>query len=235
MSLTLTDHSERAILLKGATDDHTDEIKAMWGQWNAKAGGWVFAKRRRSQLEEWLEDNTLIAAFTKAAITEKAAKRPTWEDIEARQAIVRSWWMELQTSRGLQSWQLCFNSRCTKRAGCCKYDKRTIEISSRYIVVAAEAEAKDTLLHEAAHALAGHKAGHGPEWKHVAQAIGCTAQRCHTVVFATNKAKAVGTCVCPGKEHHFHRLTKQLRKALAGHAVWKCKVCKHNVSCKACE
>ena len=48
----------------------------------------------------------------------------------------------------------------------------------------AEADVRDTILHEIAHALAGPKHNHDKVWREKARAIGCTAERCHNVVFA---------------------------------------------------
>ncbi len=36
---------------------------------------------------------------------------------------------------------------------------------------------RNTILHEIAHALTGHKAGHNAEWRNMAIAIGCDGQR----------------------------------------------------------
>ncbi len=43
-----------------------------------------------------------------------------------------------------------------------------------------EAEVRDTLLHEIAHALTGSRAGHGPAWQKVALAIGAKPRRCYS-------------------------------------------------------
>ncbi len=38
---------------------------------------------------------------------------------------------------------------------------------------------RDTLLHEIAHALAGHRAGHGPVWRKIAREVGAKPKRCY--------------------------------------------------------
>jgi hypothetical protein len=58
MGFTLNDYSEKAILLTGDTKDHREDLKAMYGKWMSKEEGWVFSKKRRAQLEEWIEDNS---------------------------------------------------------------------------------------------------------------------------------------------------------------------------------
>jgi predicted SprT family Zn-dependent metalloprotease len=42
-----------------------------------------------------------------------------------------------------------------------------------------EAEVRDTLLHEIAHALAGPLAGHGLAWRELALKVGATPKRCY--------------------------------------------------------
>lgn len=58
----------------------------------------------------------------------------------------------------------------------CRYSKKTIYVD----VLVAEwpwRKQRDTILHEVAHALAGHKAGHGPRWFRIAERIGVRGKR----------------------------------------------------------
>lgn len=70
----------------------------------------------------------------------------------------------------LDNWQLVINPRPKLRAGCCKWRPRIIELSEW--ILKSRPDAVDTLLHEAAHALAGPGAGHGPRWKLWAERLG---------------------------------------------------------------
>lgn len=72
----------------------------------------------------------------------------------------------------------------TRRAGCCNYRDRTISISYELARTATDAEIREVLLHEIAHALAGRKHHHDAHWKKVAQEIGCSGARCHTLQFS---------------------------------------------------
>ena len=86
-------------------------------------------------------------------------------------------------SRIESDYVLKFNNNIS-RAGVCKYHTHSltgiIEISRVYInsPKVTEAMVKNTVLHELAHAIAGHAAGHGPVWKSVAKSIGCDGERC---------------------------------------------------------
>lgn len=95
------------------------------------------------------------------------------------------------------------------RAGVCKYDKKTIELSQFFIENSTKAEVKNVVLHELAHAITGPHVQnpHGEEWKTAAKNIGCDAKRtCH---FAPNKSVYVIACD-KGCFFRKHRLTKRL-------------------------
>ena len=79
----------------------------------------------------------------------------------------------LMDTHGLNDWTLAFvESR--RRLGDCSYNHRLIRIARHHAIEHAEADIRDTVLHEIAHALAGHAAGHGPIWKAIARRIGAT-------------------------------------------------------------
>lgn len=80
---------------------------------------------------------------------------------------------DLMDRHGLRDWTLAFvESR--RRLGDCRYDQQLIRIARHHAIEHPEADIRDTVLHEIAHALAGHAAGHGPVWKTVARRIGAT-------------------------------------------------------------
>ena len=84
---------------------------------------------------------------------------------------------------GLKRWSFQFDD-AIRRAGSCIHGARVITLSRLYCLNAPEADVRDTILHEIAHALAGPKHNHDKVWREKARAIGCTAERCHNVVFA---------------------------------------------------
>ena len=82
---------------------------------------------------------------------------------------------DLMDAHGLDDWTLAFvESR--RRLGECWYDHQLIRIARHHAIEDPEPEIRDTVLHEIAHALAGHAAGHGPVWKAIARRIGATPQ-----------------------------------------------------------
>ncbi|MBZ2196753.1 SprT-like domain-containing protein [Occultella gossypii] len=116
---------------------------------------------------------------------------------------------ELMAEHGLTGWTFGFDN-AKRRAGACRYDRRRITIS-RYLTALHEpAQVRDTLLHEIAHALAGHGAGHGPRWRRIALEIGCTAQRRVPAGAGEVPAPWVGTCPAGHEHARFRRPTRAL-------------------------
>ena len=105
---------------------------------------------------------------------------------------------------GLESWSFQFDN-ARNRAGCCNYTIRVISLSRLYCLKAGQDQVRDTILHEIAHALAGHGHNHDAKWKSIARSIGCTADRCHSVDFAP--AKYIVSCLrCGWHEKKNRRL-----------------------------
>jgi len=77
---------------------------------------------------------------------------------------------------GLTDWSLKFNNRLTRALGRCLFVQKTIELQTRFVKENSEAVVLDTIRHEIAHALAGHKAGHGYEWKMWAVKVGANPE-----------------------------------------------------------
>lgn len=111
---------------------------------------------------------------------------------------------ELMAQHGIGDWTLAFD-RAKRRAGMCRYDTRTISISRHLTELHSEADVRDTLLHEIAHALVGPGQGHGPTWRKVARSLGCSAQRALSPDVPTPEAPWVGTCPAGHEHSRFRR------------------------------
>ena len=78
-----------------------------------------------------------------------------------------------------------------------------ITLSGPYTDLLPEDEIRDVILHEIAHALAGHDHGHDYYWKSIARRIGCSAMRC-AQPSERIAPTLVGMCAA-GHTHNAHR------------------------------
>ena len=100
---------------------------------------------------------------------------------------VRVWAQALIGMHLDDTWSFDFD-HAKRRAGLCDYRRKRITVS-RYLAARFEDdEIHQTLLHEVAHAVAGHTAAHGPEWKRVAMDLGYVGGPTHHGETATELA-----------------------------------------------
>ncbi|CAD6004832.1 SprT-like domain-containing protein [Agreia sp. COWG] len=109
-------------------------------------------------------------------------------------------------------WSFGFDNAKT-RAGLCSFTTKRITVSRYLATTFDDDEVHQVLLHEVAHALAGHRAGHGPTWRSVAESIGCDGSRTHDGSVANELAPWIG--VCPGGHPHY-RYRKPARPMACG-------------------
>lgn len=91
-----------------------------------------------------------------------------------------------------------------------------IELSKNYINSKKKVKREDiknTILHEIAHALVGHKEGHNKVWKDKAIEIGCTGDRCCQRFYEISEYKYNLICE-EGCKIPRHRLSKKFKDAL---------------------
>lgn len=118
----------------------------------------------------------------------------------AELALVRARAEALLSAHLDPSWSFGFDT-AKKRAGLCNYTARRITVSRHLAARWHDDDVEQVLLHEVAHALAGHRAGHGPRWLTIARRIGYTGSRLHDGEIATELAPWVGQC--PGGHTHY--------------------------------
>jgi predicted SprT family Zn-dependent metalloprotease len=83
----------------------------------------------------------------------------------------------LMNEHGLREWRLMFD-HARRRFGACHYAKRTITLSRVLVPLNDEAQVRDTVLHEIAHALTPGD-GHGARWKRKCLELGAEPARCY--------------------------------------------------------
>jgi predicted SprT family Zn-dependent metalloprotease len=120
---------------------------------------------------------------------------------------------KLMTEHGLAGWQFGFN-RNVRRAGVCRYPTRgrpgRIELSAHFVARNPEAEVRDTLLHEIAHALVGPGHGHDEVWKAKCVAVGARPERCYGEAVEMPRGRWRAACPGCGREFDRHRRPPRL-------------------------
>lgn len=80
---------------------------------------------------------------------------------------------------GLVGWTFSLNNNKT-RVGVCKYRYKRIEASALFIKNMTEAQVRNVITHEVAHALVGYGHGHDAVWARMHRSLGGDGKRCQT-------------------------------------------------------
>ena len=120
-------------------------------------------------------------------------------DLRAALTLAQS----LLAEHGLGDWTVTLD-RAKTRAGACRYARRQVSLSGPLTALHSEAEVRDTILHEIAHALVGPQHRHDEVWRAKAVEIGCSGQRCVPADAPRVAGAWVGRCP-DGHERHRHR------------------------------
>ena len=115
----------------------------------------------------------------------------------------------LMADHGLTGWRLVFDSAKT-RAGVCRPQRQQIGLSRHLTALHTEAEVRDTVLHEIAHALVGPAHGHDDIWRTTALRIGCSGRRCVSQDAPRVEGDWVGVCPA-GHRRTAHRRPERVR------------------------
>ncbi|MGL3149392.1 SprT-like domain-containing protein [Microbacterium sp. A82] len=106
---------------------------------------------------------------------------------------VRVWGEALIRMHLDETWSFGFD-HAKRRAGQCDFGAKKITVSRYLAARFDDDEIHQVLLHEVAHALAGHKAAHGAKWKRIARDLGYVGGTTHHGETAEELAPWVGTC-----------------------------------------
>jgi len=111
-----------------------------------------------------------------------------------------------------KGWRFEFDG-AVRRFGVCRFRPKIIGLSAKMVEINGVDKVKDTILHEIAHAIAGHKAGHGNIWKEVCVKIGAKPERCYSSTDTnTLQLKYYAKCGACGKDYQKARLVYKERK-----------------------
>jgi len=78
-SLTCTEYSEKAIVVRGDTKDYKEELKQLGGKYNANlrdGAGWIFSKKSQDKVNEFISQTSAkpFAKRSSTAVAKPAAK-----------------------------------------------------------------------------------------------------------------------------------------------------------------
>jgi len=226
---TVETYSAKSFVVRGDTFQVKEELKNMGGKWNKflKGGaGWIFSNNQKTEVEEWFLKRTRA----KAEEYEEEYEEGTWSDKQHRRLVAKRKWEELlRKYPQLSSFELVFNKRLTSSAGLCRMGARkTVELSDIMIEDedTTEWDVIDTLIHEAAHALAGPGKGHGPVWINWNKKLGGSGERCHNMTFANKNAKGFWRCSNCDNKDPIKNISRNVKECLAGRCVFRCLKCR---------
>ena len=138
-----------------------------------------------------------------------------------RAARMRESARALLDSHGLTAWEFGFNAN-VRRAGVCFYPHRgepgRIELSVHFAERNTDAEVRDTLLHEVAHALVGPGHGHDAVWRRKCREIGAKPEACYGDEVAMPRGRWRATCAGCTALYDRHRKPKRAEG-------WFCRPC----------
>lgn len=115
----------------------------------------------------------------------------------------------LMDEHGLQRWGFAFD-RAKRRAGACHHHTRRITLSAALTALHDEAQVRDTILHEIAHALVGPQHGHDEVWRRTAIQIGSSGERTFDTDGVTVPGRWQGRCQAGHEIQRYRRPTRVL-------------------------
>lgn len=115
-------------------------------------------------------------------------------------------------------WTVRADGRLKRALGLTKYGTKTIHLSPHWLDINGPDQAVETAAHEAAHAIAGSRTGHGPEWQSWAKHLGARPEPCATDA-TPPQAKWYAVCdACGAIAAERHRLSRKWRQGNIYHA-----------------
>ena len=106
--------------------------------------------------------------------------------------------LDLMTQHRVASWTFCWDG-AQRRAGQTRHNKKEIGFSWKIVAQMTDADQRNIILHEIAHAVCGFDAGHGAVWRSFFISIGGTGERTYNaaemgIKMSYNFTLACGHC-----------------------------------------
>ena len=176
---------------------------------NAIEGVVTFAfdqlKLRRVKLSVWTENPRAISTYEKFGFKPttqytEAGKRWQGMVVDKQGLILALAERKIAEHLDLENWKFEFDS-AKRRAGLCNYTEQKIQLSKYHVDIHSVDANMQVVLHEIAHAMCGHDAGHSKVWLNTAKKIGYRNEKFTGKEIAEENAPWVG--VCPRGHRHY--------------------------------
>ena len=196
---------------------------------NAIEGVVTFAfdqlKLRRVKLSVWTENPRAISTYEKFGFKtttqySEAGKRWQRMVVDKPGLILALAERKIAEHLDLENWKFEFDS-AKRRAGLCNYTEQKIQLSKYHVDIHTVDENMQVVLHEIAHAMSGHEAGHSKVWLNTAKKIGYRNEKFTGKEIATQFAPWVGFCPAGHEHFRYRKPTRALACGLCSRAFSK--------------
>ncbi len=184
---------------------------------NAIEGVVTFAfdqlKLRKVKLDVWIENPRAISTYEKFGFkptTQYTENKLRWQrmTLDKPGLILALAERKIAEHLDLENWKFEFDS-AKRRAGLCNYTEKKIQLSKYHVNIHTVDENMQVVLHEIAHAMCGHEAGHSKIWLNTAKKIGYRNEKFTGKEIAEENAPWLG--VCPrGHRHYRYRRPRNM-------------------------
>lgn len=162
----------------------------------------------------------------RAAFSADVAHASEWTDMDLISA--RHLALTLMQRHGLDGWRFAFD-HARRRFGSCQPRRKIITLSRALTFLNSEAQVRDTILHEIAHALTPGD-GHGRRWETQCVQLGIAPRRCYSDAEVVSPPRPAAPYVI-GCERCNWWADRRRRPPRKGRLV--CRACRGPVTCRA--
>jgi hypothetical protein len=91
--LTVEEYSEKALVVRGETTEHKEELKQLGGKYNARlrgGPGWIFSKKKEADVMEYISSGEMTTPDTKPTKSERTSERTPKKTSDDTRKQIRS-------------------------------------------------------------------------------------------------------------------------------------------------
>ena len=166
-------------------------------------------KLKKVKLSVWVENPRAISTYEKYGFkntTQYTEDGMRWQrmTVDKPGLILALAERKIAEHLDLENWKFEFDS-AKRRAGLCNYTEQKIQLSKYHVAIHSVDENMQVVLHEIAHAMCGHEAGHSKVWLATAKRIGYRNEKFTGREIAEEAAPWVGRCPAGHRHYRYKR------------------------------